>query len=407
MNLLRFASLVVITFVDAADTYQVSELSDSYTLPDNSSNYEVRSYESDETRFIFEDEETYFGDFEHPGDFVVIKNENGEGYSGKVTAKFDKEPVMLYEVALDGVIRLKSFSNVDGETRFDIDAGSALMPVFDPNESISTGKASRSTKSTKTIEVISADINRLSFNISMANDPSSREQYRVRVELTKASDSDKEPSLISDELCTFGHNSEYALFVNTQGEGVCKIIIYDSVATNLIKYEKDFYYLNQIDTAQKEVYDYLAILYAPIFASNENEEYYPASLEYLFNIDHTDSVLPEGNISISDPFGGSKMTYEQAYDYIRYNGAVECCDNLTVGAYEHWRLSNINELESIIDHGTGDSSVYSTFQNHSASSNYWSSTTESYNASSALYVDLNGGKWGSSKMNNCKVRCVH
>ena len=86
--------------------------------------------------------------------------------------------------------------------------------------------------------------------------------------------------------------------------------------------------------------------------------------------------------------------------------AIDYCKNLMLGSSNDWRLPNIRELLSIVDHSRYDPAIDPIFQ-YTVSDYYWSSTT---------YVGYTGAAWdvwfyygysnGWNKDDNHYVRCV-
>lgn len=89
-----------------------------------------------------------------------------------------------------------------------------------------------------------------------------------------------------------------------------------------------------------------------------------------------------------------------------WSGAINDCNTLTLDNKDDWRLPNINELYSIIDHTLYNPPIYSTFVN-SSNTSYWSSTT-SYNSSTQAYSIrfYYGSIELKSKSLNHTLRCV-
>ena len=89
-----------------------------------------------------------------------------------------------------------------------------------------------------------------------------------------------------------------------------------------------------------------------------------------------------------------------------WQGAIDRCENLSLGTYNDWRLPNINELKTIMDRNKIGPAIVSTFANTS-SSNYWSSTTYERDKHSAWYIYFfDGSVSNNAKEYSLYVRCV-
>ena len=85
--------------------------------------------------------------------------------------------------------------------------------------------------------------------------------------------------------------------------------------------------------------------------------------------------------------------------------AINYCESLNLGGYSNWRLPNINELGSIIDHNS-NSNLDKIFK-QSTSDLYWSSTSHAAQTSIAWVINF---KYGSNayktKDSKLSTRCV-
>jgi len=102
-----------------------------------------------------------------------------------------------------------------------------------------------------------------------------------------------------------------------------------------------------------------------------------------------------------DP-AGSSCLWQEAVDY---------CKNLNYGGKSDWRLPKIKELATLIDYGRAypaiDNSVF-TVATSSASTYFWTSSTNASQADQAASVDFWQGKvvFGTYKSNSLHARCV-
>ena len=86
--------------------------------------------------------------------------------------------------------------------------------------------------------------------------------------------------------------------------------------------------------------------------------------------------------------------------------AATYCTNLSLGGFSDWRLPTNEELLGIVKSDASFPSISSIFQ-HTRSSYYWSSTTDSSNASNAWSVYFNSGyQLTYNKSFGIYVRCV-
>ena len=93
---------------------------------------------------------------------------------------------------------------------------------------------------------------------------------------------------------------------------------------------------------------------------------------FLDNGDNTVIDLATGLMWIKDP-GQVSGLYDRMYWY----DALNACENLEYGGWDDWRLPNINELMSIVDHSRYDPAFDTLFFTPFPDTwtPYWSSTT--------------------------------
>jgi hypothetical protein len=75
------------------------------------------------------------------------------------------------------------------------------------------------------------------------------------------------------------------------------------------------------------------------------------------------------------------MTWEEALKY---------CETLDLAGYDDWRLPNVNELQSIVDHEKTGPAIDTTFFEHTPDAIYWSSTTYDLDPQYAWCVRFQG-----------------
>jgi hypothetical protein len=85
-------------------------------------------------------------------------------------------------------------------------------------------------------------------------------------------------------------------------------------------------------------------------------------------------------------------TWQVALDY------VACLNTNSFLGYADWRLPDVNELESLVNAGQSNTATWLNMQGFSnaQASQYWSSTTDSYNANNAWYVYMSYGSMSTS-----------
>ncbi len=107
---------------------------------------------------------------------------------------------------------------------------------------------------------------------------------------------------------------------------------------------------------------------------------------------------------------------DASHNYTTWQGAIDYCEALVLGAYSDWRLPNINELYSIVDDNNRTyPSIYTVFTNTYHSSSpiyYWSATNyadydNSATNNGAWIINFsNGSTQGNVKSNAGYTRCV-
>ncbi len=88
-----------------------------------------------------------------------------------------------------------------------------------------------------------------------------------------------------------------------------------------------------------------------------------------------------------------------------WNAAIDWCNNMVFAGYDDWRLSNIKELQSIVDYGTYSPAIDTTYFFNIKLDYYWSSTTYDGGTSQAWVVNFeSGGGVVVFKSHYCYVR---
>ncbi len=91
---------------------------------------------------------------------------------------------------------------------------------------------------------------------------------------------------------------------------------------------------------------------------------------------------------------------------VKWEAAIQRCEDLSLATHEDWRLPSINELRSIIDSSKTSPTIIDGFTKTS-SSFYWSSSNDEVIKTRAWGVGFNSGYVSfGGKTNNYYVRCV-
>lgn len=114
-----------------------------------------------------------------------------------------------------------------------------------------------------------------------------------------------------------------------------------------------------------------------------------------------------GNGTVTDSDTGLVWQKEDDNTVRTWEGAINYCEGLSIGAFSDWRLPNVKELESIIDDSIYSPAINSIYFPNTNDS-YWTSTTYVGLLSYAWLVDFHNNEvYGSYKtINNRYVRCV-
>ena len=89
-----------------------------------------------------------------------------------------------------------------------------------------------------------------------------------------------------------------------------------------------------------------------------------------------------------------------------WTAAIDYCEALSLDGQSDWRLPNLKELISLVDDSKVSPAISAVFD-HTASSDYWSSTTYAGTSDDAWSVYFGNGAQGSlNKSASVYVRCV-
>jgi hypothetical protein len=122
----------------------------------------------------------------------------------------------------------------------------------------------------------------------------------------------------------------------------------------------------------------------------------------------TNDFANNGNGTITDQMSG--LQWQEVTDGVarNWNEALAYCENLNLASSIEWRLPDIKELESIIDHSNSPY-IDTTFFSYVGPTEYWSSTTIDGLTSVAYTVDFEYGRSGPREKATTyfSVRCIH
>lgn len=119
------------------------------------------------------------------------------------------------------------------------------------------------------------------------------------------------------------------------------------------------------------------------------------------------SYTDNGDGTISDDVTGLMWQQEDDDTTRTWYDAMSYCNDLTLGGYSDWRLPSKKELISIVDYGTYNPSIDTTYFSGTNASDCWSSTPSASNFSHAWSVYFSDGHvYSGYKSVSYYVRCV-
>jgi len=120
------------------------------------------------------------------------------------------------------------------------------------------------------------------------------------------------------------------------------------------------------------------------------------------------SYTDNGNGTITDNVTSLIWQKEDDNTTRTWDDAVTCCNDLTLAGYSDWRLSSRKELMGVVDYGSIDPSIDTTYFPGTNVLKYWSSTTSASSSSSAWPVHFSDGSVDDiyGKTGSYYVRCV-
>jgi len=146
-----------------------------------------------------------------------------------------------------------------------------------------------------------------------------------------------------------------------------------------------------------------------MYETMKNRYIRDASKEVVLDV--TTNLMWQDDAAVADVANKKQWVTSANFNAGNYSNtsgdtATTYCTNLSLGGYTDWRLPSKDELSGIVKSTVNNPSISGVFQ-HTASNDYWSSTT------CAGYSDLAWGVYFSngyqdyySKTSSYDVRCV-
>ena len=133
------------------------------------------------------------------------------------------------------------------------------------------------------------------------------------------------------------------------------------------------------DTGQTKCYNNSAEIPCP----QPGQPFYGQDAQYGPN---HQSYTDLGNGIVKDNVTGLEWQQATAPGTYTWQEAINYCENLTLGGYDDWRLPTIKELSTLVDSSRFSPAIDNTFFPGTVASQYWSSTTDTYNVANAWSV---------------------
>jgi len=154
------------------------------------------------------------------------------------------------------------------------------------------------------------------------------------------------------------------------------------------------------DTGQTKCYDNSDEIVCP----QPGESFYGQDANYNIN---PPSYTDYGDGTVTDNVTSLMWQKEDDNTTRTWDDANTYCNDLTIASYSDWRLPSAMELMSIVDYGSYNPSIDTTYFSGMNASRYWSSTTPAINSSNAYNVNFYNGYVPSNyKSDDYYVCCV-
>jgi hypothetical protein len=119
------------------------------------------------------------------------------------------------------------------------------------------------------------------------------------------------------------------------------------------------------------------------------------------------NLTANGNGTVTDVTAGLIWQQAEVTPTLTWVGALNYCENLSLGGQADWRLPNIKELQSITDITRMNPAIDTTYFPVAQAARYWSSTTLFGGTSKAWFADFIDGRTSyNDKTGLLAVRCV-